>query len=140
MLIRNDGHESVVLEDMNTRLVITPVNDGLDSADVHLSVSTELDLRHRIDLGTRQLGDLMGLLDEIRREWQGWKGKKLWASADSRLALEVVHDHRATVIFKVTSHAMRYPADWGCTAQIVYELGALETLMATEGDQPSPSS
>jgi hypothetical protein len=127
-LTASESHDHVVLTDGRTRLELTAVHDKMSTARLSLSVGQELQVQGAIDLGDRERGELSALMVEIQNEWRGWDGKKFWRSADNRLVLDVLHNGRSHVVFEVTCWSKGYQADWGATAKIFYEIGALKSL------------
>jgi hypothetical protein len=100
----------------------------VDGDDFRISMSAaDHSATRRICAFTDRAG-VARLLAEAARDWQGWKGAKVWESLDCDLRLELRTDRLGHVTLTVRLRQDLGGPRWQLETELVVEAGQLEAL------------
>jgi hypothetical protein len=94
-------------------------------ATVHLGHLTASRTFHE-GPGFADFREIAELFAEVALDWRGWKGSRVWESADDDFLLVCTHDGVSGVEVKVTLRG--YEEDWEVTSGLFLETGQLDAL------------
>lgn len=107
------------------RLEFVAPGDGAQYFEARLQLPA-LECRAKI-YGYNPTGSLVGVLEELARNWKGWQGARRWSSIESDLLLEFAHDGIGHVGVGVELRTYG-PEAWTVRTKLVLEPGALQEL------------
>jgi len=65
---------------------------------------------------------------DLAVHWEGWKGKREWASLEGDLALSATSDSTGHISLQVRLRSGPYPFDWSLSVTLLIEAGQLERI------------
>jgi len=128
-IVRQHEHmeHSTIIKSVRDGMRLEFSNRGSDFFQVSAS-NSDIHVAARVSSFEPRPSSMPGFFRDLAVHWQGWQGKKEWASLEGELTFTATSDSTGHTSLAVKLRPNLYPCSWTLLVTLVLEAGQLEQV------------